>query len=76
MKHARTDYNRIVDTENKIPEDEPVFLLRAQDVSAAATVRHWADLNDAGGGDPVLSELARNQAVAMDAWTPQKPADL
>jgi hypothetical protein len=31
MKHAREDYNRIQDPANLIPEDEPVFLLRAQD---------------------------------------------
>lgn len=31
MKHARQDYDRIQDPENKIPADEPVFLLRAQD---------------------------------------------
>lgn len=30
MIHARPDYNRIQDPENKIPEDEPVFLLRAK----------------------------------------------
>lgn len=29
MKHAGEDYNRIQDPENKIPADEPVFLLRA-----------------------------------------------
>lgn len=28
--------------ENKIPEDEPVFLLRAQDVTAPSIVRQWA----------------------------------
>ena len=28
MKHARDDYNRIQDPAGKIPEDEPVFLLR------------------------------------------------
>lgn len=33
MIHARKDYTeRIQDSENKIPKDEPVFLLRAQDV--------------------------------------------
>jgi hypothetical protein len=30
MKHARDDYNRIQDPAGLIPEDEPVFLLRAQ----------------------------------------------
>lgn len=27
MLHARKDYMRIQDPENKIPQDEPVFLL-------------------------------------------------
>jgi len=35
MKFTREDYNqRIIDKAGKIPEDEPVFLLRAQDVHA------------------------------------------
>jgi hypothetical protein len=76
MKHARNDYNnRIVDLEERIPADEPVFVLRAQDRVAAETVRIWANLNDDAGGDPYLSELARNHAIAMDAWPVKKPAD-
>ena len=31
MIHARLDYQRIQDPSNKIKDDEPVFLLRAQD---------------------------------------------
>lgn len=45
MQHARQDYNeRIIDTSGKIPEGEPVFLLRGQDKHAAAAVRFYADL--------------------------------
>jgi hypothetical protein len=40
MIHARDDYNRIQDPMNKIPLLEPVFLLRAQDLFAAACVKH------------------------------------
>ena len=76
MKHARDDYNdRIQDSAKKIPEDEPVFLLRAQDSAAADTVRQWAIFNDQHGGDPELSRLALLQATAMDAWPVHKPAD-
>lgn len=32
MKHARPDYDRFQDPENKIGEDEPVMLFRAQDI--------------------------------------------
>ena len=68
MKHARKDYNRIQDPAGLIPEDEPVFLLRAQDKSAPATLRIWADLNMEHGGDPALSVLAVQWAEKMERW--------
>lgn len=68
MLHAREDYNRIQDPEGKIPEDEPVFLLRAQDVNAPEVVENWAFANELRGGDPKLSELARAHAVRMREW--------
>jgi len=79
MKHAREDYNRIQDPENKIGEDEPVFLLRAQDVSAPDTLRFWAEENKRRGGDPALSAMAHVHANEMALWQIQngfKPADL
>lgn len=42
MKHAREDYNRIQDPAGLIPEDEPVFLLRGQDIFAPKIVMSWA----------------------------------
>jgi len=39
MKHAREDYNRIQDPDEKIPDNEPVFLLRGQDVLAPNLLR-------------------------------------
>lgn len=41
MKHAREDYNRIQDPAGLIPEDEPVFLLRGQDMFAPELVLAW-----------------------------------
>jgi len=76
MKHARPDYNRIQDPENKIPVDEPVFIIRAQDSVGATAVRMWAVLNDFVFGDPKLSKLARDHAHLMDTWSKKKPADL
>lgn len=87
MIHARADYNRIQDPAVQNPslltpgsrpigQDEPVFLLRAQDVSAAETLRFWADENIRNGGDREASKLAQKQADAMDAWPCKKPADL
>ncbi len=76
MLHARKDYNRIQDPENKIPEDEPVFLLRAQDQVAAEVVRYWAYLHKVKGGDEAIEILAIKQARLMDRWPKHKPADL
>lgn len=48
MLHAREDYNsRIQDSAGKIPADEPVFLLRAQDRFAATVIVAWLTLNRA-----------------------------
>lgn len=71
MIHARPDYQRIQDPSGKIPEDEPVFLLRAQDQTAAATVRYWAGLQSVG----LLRNMAKQHADDMDRWTTKKPAD-
>lgn len=79
MKHARSDYDRIQDPANIIPWDEPVFLLRGQDLSAPETLRFWAMQNEINGGDIYLSELAMEQANAMEEWQKNnvmKPADL
>lgn len=76
MLHARKDYNRIQDPENKIPEDEPVFLLRAQDQVAAEVVRYWAYLHEQKGGADDIAILAINQSRLMDKWPKHKPADL
>lgn len=91
MIHARSDYQaRIQDSANKIPDDEPVFLLRAQDATAAATIRYWAKENlrllkqaKKDGATPEeirrrkkAIELAVAQAHRMDDWPTHKPADV
>jgi hypothetical protein len=76
MKHARKDYNkRVQDSENKIPKDEPVFLLRAQDKVAARVVRYWAMLHKEAGGDPKMVARAKAHAKRMEAWPKKKLAD-
>lgn len=69
MIHAREDYNRIQDPEGKIAFDEPVFLLRAKDQTAAQIVRLWAQaqkrLPDA---DQKAIELAERHAEAIEEW--------
>lgn len=73
MQHARQDYNeRIQDSEGLIPENEPVFLLRAQDVTAAAVVKFWANLQPSGP----IKELALEHAERMEKWGTKKLADL
>lgn len=74
MKHIRNDYNRIQDPAGLIPEDEPVFLLRGQDINAPATLEAWAASNDANGGDPMLSDAVLRQAEKMRAWQRQRNA--
>ncbi|KKL64489.1 hypothetical protein LCGC14_2164550 [marine sediment metagenome] len=42
MLYARKDYNKqIQDSENIIPDDEPVFLLRAQDINALMALNEY-----------------------------------
>jgi len=69
MIHARQDYNeRIQDSKNIIPEDEPVFLLRGQDALAPTLLLDWASRLRSLGGDPNMADLARIQARKMLAW--------
>jgi len=75
MKHEKEDYNRIQDPEHKIPEDEPVFLIRAQDKVSGDALRAWAQLNDDAGGDSDISTAVCDHALLMDAWPTKKLAD-
>ena len=67
MKHARKDYNRIQDPENKIPEDEPVFLLRGKDPFAATVVRTYARLCANNGLDQ-MAQVCHDWADRMDEY--------
>lgn len=68
MKHARSDYDQIQDPRGLIPEDEPVFLLRAQDVLAPGLVSIWADLAQMIGADPAIVNAAMQQTIEMRKW--------
>lgn len=77
MIHARKDYNeRIQDTANQIPAEEPVFLIRAQDQVGHTAVRAWAYLHRTNGGSDAAYELAMQHADRMEAWPKKKPADV
>jgi hypothetical protein len=54
---------------------EPIFILRAQDMTSAEIVEAWADRNYNLGGDPELIQEARRIARQMRAWKPRKLAD-
>lgn len=68
MRHARPDYNRIQDPAGLIPEEEPVFLLRANDATAPGTVEAWANFAEYRGASAEIVGMAREQAAAMRAW--------
>ncbi len=70
MKHAREDYNNR-DLNSFIPDDEPVFLLRAKDIIAPSTVRFWASELEKNGGDPTMVKMARDHADKMEAYKPE-----
>jgi len=81
MQHARRDYQtRIQDALPEplggIPDNEPVFLLRAQDKLAGLTIRIYGFLADLAGCDPDLVLNAKAQAALMESWDPQKLPDL
>ncbi len=67
MRHARKDYNRIQDPENKIPDDEPVFLLRGQDPLAADTVRGYAQYCEDAGLEH-MAQVCNDWADRMDEY--------
>lgn len=63
-------------TTRLIPLDEPVFLIRGQDVVGGDTVRAWADLAEKSGADPAILNIAKEHAAKMDNWPKKKTADL
>ncbi len=72
MKFTREDYNRrIVDKDERIPTDEPVFLLRAQDKHAPSTLRFYAGLLEESGNIEMAEEL-RQHAKEMLIWQKSK----
>jgi hypothetical protein len=70
MKHPRTDYQGIQDTtgQTSIKEDEPVFLLRAQDALAPSALRYWAGLLKEAGGDLDTANNILKFADEMVSW--------
>ena len=61
---------------DKVADDEPIFVLRAQDKCAPQVVRYWASLAT-GYGNPSSDKIieAHNVAEMMEKWTPRKWPD-
>lgn len=69
MLHARRDYqDRIQDSANLIPGEEPVFLIRAQDVTAPWIVRMWISEARRHGAKKNILEAAEAQIERMVEW--------
>lgn len=48
--------------------DEPVFLLRGQDLASPSTVLYWASLSEGNGVDPAVVTRVRDWAETMRTW--------
>jgi len=72
MKHAREDYkDRFEDTLGKIPDDEPVFLIRGQDRFGPSALNYYAQLvhqNARNPGDHAFARLVERQAAIMEDY--------
>jgi hypothetical protein len=68
-----TKHNSIVLTNAR--DDEPIFVLRAQDTLAADLVRQWADTAERAGCTAAKVTEARAVADAMETWPTRKLPD-
>jgi len=81
MIHEDDKYNdRIIDTEDLIPDDEPVFLIRAQDILSGDIVREYATRyegisNQLGMDNSEKVKSIRKHSRLMDEWKKKKLAD-
>lgn len=62
-------------TTRLVPEEEPVFLLRGQDMLASQAVRAWAIQAERNHLDETMVRSAYEIADAMDAWPVKKMPD-
>ncbi len=68
MKHARKDYQRIQDPAGLIPEDEPVFLLRGQDILAPRVMKAWLEMYEQNNGDEKVANAVRDHIDSVIKW--------
>jgi len=76
MIPGRRDYNLIGTDEDPIPQDEPVFILRAQDELALPVMLIYAVLAETQMVDPTLARSVREHADLFRVWPTRKKPDL
>ena len=59
----------------RIPDNEPVFILRAQDALAPIAVRFYADLVQGATDNRHVATEIRDVAALMASWQPRKLPD-
>jgi hypothetical protein len=64
-----------IDRLRRIPGEEPIFILRAQDKLAADVVRYWADRAEAEDVTSRKVREARDWATEMERWPKHKLPD-
>ena len=69
-----TKYGRVTTEKGRIPEGEPVFILRAQDKLAAEAVGFYADLRRRVGDEKGSRDVLK-VAKAFRAWPKKKLPD-
>lgn len=74
MLHGRKDYNkRIQDSAHLIPEDEPVFLLRAQDLLSYEILEEYLiRLKTYPKADPAIVEAIEKHMKRFFEWRTAK----
>ena len=72
MLHARPDYNRIQDPDGKIPEDEPVFLIRAQDPLFDAMLEYYIGNTMRIGGQQEIIDCVEKHRILGQQWPVRK----
>jgi hypothetical protein len=67
---AIDEVKRLIDkiASGDLPSDEPLFVLRARDCTAAEHVHRWADRAERQGTPPDKISEARTLAESMERW--------
>ena len=62
--------------DERIPWNEPVFLIRAQDINSGSAVREWCRLAKEKGASEAIVKIAEDVASQMDLWPVKKVPDV